>query len=86
MRSYTIVLDTPPKWANAAAERIPRIRQRHVERVDLADAAMSQNRALDTPADLRLQPVNTLNRRCNPANSSSPIPNPGAIRGRACCK
>lgn len=42
-----------PGWWGAA-ERIPRVRQRHVERVDLRDPDVGEDPALITPVDLGL--------------------------------
>src|SRR6476619_5046055 len=43
-----------------AAERIPRIRQRHMERVDLHDPLLEQDGAFVAPVDLGLRPGDDL--------------------------
>jgi hypothetical protein len=90
---------TPPKWANPrrwqsqrgqihaggeAGERIPRERQRHVERVDVADADVAEQVALSPPIDLGLGAGDDLEAAVQPSQRfSSASASSAAIRGRA---
>jgi hypothetical protein len=49
-----------------AAERIPRVGQRHVERVDPRNPRIQQDRALVAQSTRACAPATILNRRCNP--------------------
>ena len=89
---------TPPKCANAApvaveerrqvlaggeaAERVARVRQRHVEGVDLRDARHGRGSCPRRPSRPGPgHPGTTSNRRCRPASSPGLMPSSSAIRG-----
>lgn len=65
-------------------ERVTRVRQRHVERLDLRTPAWASTRPSSPQSTFACAPATTSERRCNPRNRfSSWPPRSASIRGRA---